>query len=106
MELFTFTSALKQKELLSELTIHIQLLESPIPAPPAPAPAPSQKASSDDILGTKRGTIDPLVSKRQEKILNTKIRKNIATGETSQAITSFHFFDYCKYFGLHHFITQ
>ena len=39
----------------------IQLLESPIPAAP-PAP-PSQKTSSDDILGTKRGTIDPLVSK-------------------------------------------
>ena len=46
----------------------IQLLESPIPAPPPPPPpAPSQKASSDDISGTKRGTIDPLVSKRPEK---------------------------------------
>ena len=46
----------------------IQLLESPIPAPAPPAPpAPSQKASSDDISGTKRGTIDPLVSKRPEK---------------------------------------
>ena len=44
----------------------IQLLESPIPAPAA-APAPSQKAPSDDISGTKRGTIDPLVSKRPEK---------------------------------------
>ena len=43
----------------------IQLLESPIPAAP-PAP-PSQKASCDDIPGTKRGTIDPLVSKRPEK---------------------------------------
>ena len=43
---------------------HIQLLESPIPAAP---PAPSQKAPSDDISGTKRGTIDPLVSKRPEK---------------------------------------
>ena len=42
----------------------IQLLESPIPAPAAP---PSQKASSDDISGTKRGTVDPLVSKRPEK---------------------------------------
>ena len=41
---------------------HIQLLESTIPAP-----AVSQKASSDDISGTKRGTIDPLVSKRPEK---------------------------------------
>ena len=43
---------------------YIQLLESPIPAAPA---APSQKASSDNISGTKRGTIDPLVSKRPEK---------------------------------------
>ena len=41
----------------------IQLLESPIPA----AAPVSQKASSDDISGTKRGTIDPLVSKRPEK---------------------------------------
>ena len=46
----------------------IKLLESPIPAAaPPPAAAPSQKASSDDISGTKRGTIDPLVSKRPEK---------------------------------------
>ena len=52
----------------------IQLLESPIPTA-APAPAVSQKASSDDISGTKRGTIDPLVSKRPEKILNKKIKK-------------------------------
>ena len=44
----------------------IKLLESPIPAAAAP-PAPSQKALSDDISGTKRGTIDPLVSKRPEK---------------------------------------
>ena len=42
----------------------IQLLESPIPAAP---PAVSQKAPSDDISGTKRGTIDPLMSKRPEK---------------------------------------
>ena len=41
--------------------------------PAAPAAPPSQKASSDDISGTKRGTIDPLVSKRPEKILNKKI---------------------------------
>ena len=56
----------------------IQLLESPIPAaPPAPPapPAVSQKASSDDISGTKRDTIDPLVSKPPEKILNKKIKK-------------------------------
>ena len=44
----------------------IKLLESPIPAA-APPPPPSQKASSGDISGTKRGTIDPLVSKRPEK---------------------------------------
>ena len=47
----------------------IQLLESPIPAPAAAAaPAPSQKASSDNISGTKHGIIDPLVFKRLEKI--------------------------------------
>ena len=46
--------------------IHIKLLESPIPAT-ATATAPSQKAHFDDISGTKRGTIDPLVSKRPEK---------------------------------------
>ena len=40
----------------------IKLLESPIPAA-APSPPPSQKASSDDISGTKRGTRDPPVSK-------------------------------------------
>ena len=44
----------------------IKLLESPIPAAAAPAP-PSQKAHCDNISGTKRGTIDPLVSKRPEK---------------------------------------
>ena len=42
---------------------YIKLLESPIPA----ATASSQKAHFDDISGTKRGTIDPLVSKRPEK---------------------------------------
>ena len=51
----------------------IKLLEYPIPAPPPPAP--SQKALSDDISGTKRGTIDTLVSKRPEKNLNTEIKK-------------------------------
>ena len=50
---------------MSNTQVQIQLLESPIPAPPA-APV-SQKASSDGISGTKRGTIDPLVSKRPEK---------------------------------------
>ena len=64
---------------------HIQLLESPIPAA-APAAAPSQKASSDDILGTKHGTIDPLMSKRPEKIMNKKIqnskkKKNVENGQ-------------------------
>ena len=43
---------------------YIQLLESPIPSTTA-APV-SQKASSDDISGTKSGTIDPLVPKRPE----------------------------------------
>ena len=38
--------------------LHIQLLESPIPTPTTM----SQKASSGDISGTKRGSIDPLVS--------------------------------------------
>ena len=57
------------------MIFHIQLLESPIPAPPAAAAPPSQKASSDDISETKRGTIDPLVSKQPEKILNKKIKK-------------------------------
>ena len=62
----------------------IQLLESPIPAAPAAAPAPpSQKASSDDISGTKRGTVDPLVSKRLEKIPKKKIqkKKNVENGQ-------------------------
>ena len=53
--------------------VDIQLLESPIPAPAPAAPAPSQKASSDDISGTKRGTIDPLVSKRRKT--NSKKKK-------------------------------
>ena len=50
----------------------IQLLESPIPTTPATTTT-SQKASSGDISGTKRGIIDPLVSKRPIKILNQKI---------------------------------
>ena len=48
---------------------NIQLLEYPIPT----AARPSQKPSHGDILGTKRGIIDPLLSKRPEKILNKKI---------------------------------
>ena len=55
---------------LDEQEIHvfgtIKLLESPIPAPPATATS-SQKAHFDNISGTKRGSIDPLVSKRPEK---------------------------------------
>ena len=46
-----------------KLSSTIKLLESPIP----PAPTPSQKAHFDNISGTKRGSIDPLVSKRPEK---------------------------------------
>ena len=42
----------------------IQLLESPIPTTTtSPATTTSQKESSGDILGTKRGIIDPLMSK-------------------------------------------
>ena len=48
------------------ISIIIKLLESPIPAPP-PTATPSQKAHFDNISGTKRGSIDPLVSKRPEK---------------------------------------
>ena len=59
----------------------IQLLESPIPT--TTAPVVSQKAPSDDISGAKRGTIDPLVSKRPEKILNKKKKrkKNVQNGQ-------------------------
>ena len=66
-------SKLSSKQAIEEVVIlldnvNIKLLESPIPAPPPPpAAAPSQKASSGDISGTKRDTIDPLVSKRPEK---------------------------------------
>ena len=48
------------------ILIFIKLLESPIPAT-ATAATSSQKAHFDNISGTKRGTIDPLVSKRPEK---------------------------------------
>ena len=60
-QLFPYLSESSQK-VEGKMSKCIQLLESPIPAP-----ALSQKASSDDISGTKRGTIDPLVSKRPEK---------------------------------------
>ena len=63
-------------ELLRSSNSFIQLLESPIPAAAPPA-AVSQKASSDDISGTKRDTIDPLVTKRPKKILNKKIKKKM-----------------------------
>ena len=46
----------------------IQLLESPIPTTTTTPATLSQKASSGDISGTKRGIIDLLMSKRPEKI--------------------------------------
>ena len=54
-----------------------QLLESPIPTTTTPATTTSQKASSGDILGTKRGIIDPLVrcQNNRKKVLNKKIQK-------------------------------
>ena len=48
-----------------QIQVPIQLLESPIPTPATTTT--SQKASSGDISGTKRGIIDPLVSKQPEK---------------------------------------
>ena len=59
--------------------ITIKLLESPIPTATAPT-ASSQKAHFDNISGTKRGTIDPLVSKRPEKNSdqeNSKLKKKM-----------------------------
>ena len=66
---FCTTFTLQQSAVPATMIInqHIKLLESPIPPPPPPAPAPSQKAHFDNISGTKRGSIDPLVSKRPEK---------------------------------------
>ena len=72
-EIFSSICEILKRVKTSYILYLIQLLESPIPAPAPAPPAPSQKASSDDISGTKRGTIDPLVSKRPEKILNKKI---------------------------------
>ena len=57
--------------------MNIKLLESPIPAPTTP----SQKAHFDNISGTKRGSIDPLVSKRPEKNSeqeNSKVKKKMS----------------------------
>ena len=42
--------------------LNILVLEYPIPA--ATAPAPRKKTSNGNISVTKRGIIDPLVSKR------------------------------------------
>ena len=55
---------LKVSQNSPDLAHKIKLLESPIPT--APTAASSQKAHFDNISGTKRGTIDPLVSKRPE----------------------------------------
>ena len=53
--------------------MEIKLLESPIPTTAAaPTAASSQKAHFDNISGTKRGTLDPLVSKRPEKNFEKK----------------------------------
>ena len=59
------------------LTIHINLLEYPIPTA-ATATRPTTKPSHGDILGTKRVIIDPLASKgpgknSREKIKNKKL---------------------------------
>ena len=54
-------------------TTRIILVEYPILARPSAAAArPSQKPSSADISETESGIIDPLVSKRPEKIQNLK----------------------------------
>ena len=51
----------------------IQLLEysKTSPSPPSPS-SPSRSGYPPSISGTKCGIIDPLVSKRPEKILNRK----------------------------------
>ena len=57
----------------------IQLLEfsktSPSPPSSPPPSSPSRSGYPPSISGTKCGTVDPLVSKRPEKILNKKIQK-------------------------------
>ena len=52
--------------------VAINLLEYPSPAHTT---TPSQKALHGDISVTKRGIIDPLVSKQPEKILNKKFQQ-------------------------------
>ena len=37
--------------------------------------------------------------------VNMKVKVNIATGETSQAITSFHFFDYFDMSNVHQYLN-
>ena len=61
--------------ILCQILCPIYFLEYPIPAAAPPHARPSQKASHGDISGTKLGIIDPLVSKRPEKILNKKSKK-------------------------------
>ena len=61
------------------IIVAIQLPESPIPTTSTTTPTTSQKASSGYILGTKRGIIDPLVSKRPENFEEEKkVRKKIS----------------------------
>ena len=58
--------------------LSINLLESPKPCPsssPSSAP-PSRSGYPPSISGTKCGIIDPLVSKRPEKVLNKKIQSS------------------------------
>ena len=65
----------------------IQLLESPIPTTTPTPTTSSQKASSCNISGTRRGIIDSLVSKRQEKILvpnGPKLYKMVQYGEKGE----------------------
>ena len=55
------------------VNVCVNLLESQCPA--RPSVRPSQKLPHGDTLGTKRGIIDQLVSKRQEKLLKKKEKK-------------------------------
>ena len=38
----------------------------------------------------------------QNQVSRDQCNKNIATGETSQAITPYHFFNYFNFFGFYH----